>query len=37
MTVRASRGDDEAAACGQLGGNVDDARALKKELLAKVE
>ncbi len=37
VTVRASRGDDEAAACGQLGGNVDDARALKKELLAKVE
>lgn len=35
VTVRASRGDDEAAACGQLGGNVDEARALKRELLAK--
>ena len=33
VTVRASRGDDEAAACGQLGGNVDEAKALKKELM----
>jgi 23S rRNA (adenine2503-C2)-methyltransferase len=35
VTVRASRGDDEAAACGQLGGNVDDAKALKRELLGR--
>lgn len=34
VTVRASRGDDEAAACGQLGGNVADALALKREFLA---
>ena len=34
VTVRASRGDDEAAACGQLGGNVDDARRLKKHILS---
>lgn len=34
VTVRASRGDEEAAACGQLGGNVDDARRLKKHILS---
>jgi 23S rRNA (adenine2503-C2)-methyltransferase len=29
VTVRASRGDDEAAACGQLGGNIEDAKKLR--------
>ena len=35
VTVRASRGDDEAAACGQLGGDVDSARRLKKVILSR--
>jgi 23S rRNA (adenine2503-C2)-methyltransferase len=33
VTVRASRGDDEAAACGQLGGKAEDAKMLKRNKL----